>query len=227
MTAGLLPDFGAPTLQNIDASNMQPGQRLRGNNRQYVRFYKKKYMQPYATDVQINELNGATKVLKTGVREIEREFVEIITPGDKNTVDDFAEDFHKREHWREYEAFRQGKAAPLGQPIDDCSFISQPIATELKFFGVHTVEQLADASDILCQRVQDGYSMREYARAVCKCNVENKSLSQVNVLKAELEEAKRMISEMQAKMGIQSAPKVEEVSGPNRSPKKPKTIEVS
>lgn len=182
----VIPSFGAPTLEGFDTDNIQDGQRIRGTGRQYVRFYNKKYIQPYATKVKVNPATGATQVLEMGTREVEREFVEIVTPGDKNTVDDFAEDFHKREHWKHYKAFRDGRSAPIGTPIEQCSFINQSIATELLYLGVHTQEQMADASDELCNRVANGWELREFCRAVVKADMDNKSLGQVNALKLEM-----------------------------------------
>ena len=204
----IIPDFGAPTLQDFDTSNIQDGQRIKGlSNRQFVRFYNKKEVVPCALEVKINEKTGATKVLKTGTKEVIREMVNIVTPGDKNEVDDFAEDFHRREHWKAYKAFRDGTGAPIGKSIEECTYVSSSIATELRYLGCHTEEQLADGSDILCNQVANGFELREFARAMVKANLENKSLGQVNMLKSELLSAQAlsakqgsMIAELQAQM---------------------------
>ena len=197
----IIPSFGSPTLEGFDASNIQDGQRLKGDsNRQLVRFYKKKIVVMEADKVRINEKTGETKILSTKPVEYEKEFVEIVTPGDKNVIDDFAQDFHKREHFKHYKAFREGRSAPMGQSIDDCSFISPSVATELKYLGVHTVEQMAEAADILCNNIANGYEVREFARAFCKASLDNKSLGQVNALKGELEKSQTLIAQMQEQM---------------------------
>lgn len=192
---------GTSTVDGLDFANFQDGQRVGGSsNRQFVRFYRKIVPQVCAKEVSINPKTQEVRVLSSEVREIEREFVEIITPGDKNTVDDFAQDFHRREHFRQYKAFRDGRTAPIGTPVEECSFIPQPVATELKYLGIQTVEQLADASEIVCGRLPNGFDLREYARATVQANTDNKSLGQVNALKSELQKAQEMIANLQSQM---------------------------
>lgn len=202
----VIPTWGSPTLEGFDLDSMQDGQRIKGNARQFVRFYWKKFVQIYATKVKINEKTGSATVLETGTREVEKEMVEIITPGDKNIVDDFAADFHKREHWRHYKAFRDGQTAPIGTPIDECDFISPHIATELRYYGCHTVEQLADAGDVFVTNVPNGWELREYARQIVKVNEKNKDLSQVNVLKAQLEKSNEIIQAMEQRLKALETP---------------------
>lgn len=197
---GIIPNWGAETLQNFDTNNIQDGERLRGSNRQYVRFYKKKDFEIHADKVKINEKTGDTRVISTKAVEVEKEMVHVVTPGDKNVYDGEAQDFHKREFWRQYSAYRSGQTAPLGSSVDDANFISPQIATELKYHGCHTVEQLAEASDILCGNLPNGWELREFARQYCKVQNENKSLGQVNVLKAELESTKAMLASLQEQM---------------------------
>lgn len=195
-----IPSFGATTLEGFDTSNIRDGQRLRGSARQMVRFYKKKVVTVKATEVSVNEKTGSVKVLKSEPVEEEREFVQIVTPGDKNTVDDFVQEFHKREFWNQYVAFRNGKSAPLGMPIEECNFINANLVTELKYLGVHTAEQLADSSDDLCNQVANGWELREFARAICKANQTPQSDGRVTILKAELEKSQGVIAEMQKQM---------------------------
>lgn len=210
----VIPSWGAPTLEGFDLNSMQDGQRIKGSARQFVRFYFKKFLQIYATDVKINEKTGSTTVLKTGTREVEREMVEIITPGDKNIVDDFAADFHKREHWRQYKAFRDGESGPVGTPIDECEFVSPHIATELRYYGCHTLEQLADAGDVFVTNVPNGWELREYARQVVKVNEKNKDLSQVKVLQAQLEKSSEIIQAMEERLKALESPLVDASGDP-------------
>jgi hypothetical protein len=162
--------------------------------------------EPYAVEVRINEKTGATQVLKTAVREVEREMVHIVTPGDKNEVDDFAQDYHRREYWHHYKAFRDGKGIPLGTPVEECQYIAPTIATELKYLGVHTEEQLADAADLLVERLPDGYSLREFARTNCKVKADNKNAGSINLLKSEMlklqETIQAQAAQLEAMKGI-------------------------
>lgn len=227
----VVPSWDSPTLQGFDLDNVQDGQRIgglnRGIHRQFVRFYKKKFSEVYATKVKINEKTGTTTVLETDVRNVEKEMVHIITPGDKNIVDDVACEFHKREHWAEYKAFRDGRSAPLGTSLDECSFVSPHIATELRYHGCLTLEQLADASDLLCERVPDGFEIREFARAKVKADRDNQSLDQVNALKIELSKSREAMAEMQKQIeklsGLvtPSGEPIEAIKRRGRAPVKP------
>lgn len=195
--AKAIPSWGSPTLEGFDMNvDAQSGQRIKGSARQYVRFYLKKWAEVIAKKVKVNEKTGSTQVLETEIVNREREFVHVVTPGDKNDYDGPAEDFHKREFWAQYRAFRDGKGIPVGTSIDEVSFISTAIATELKYLGVHTLEQLADGSDLLCGQVADGWMLREYARAVVKAGQNNQNVEQVSLLKTDLQKAQETIMEM-------------------------------
>ena len=204
----VIPSWGAPTLEGFDLDQLQDGQRLKSSSRQYVRFYEKKELQIYATEAKINAITGSSTPTKHATREVTRLYVNIVTPGDKNTVDDYAEDFHKREHWREYKAFRDGRSAPLGKSIEECTYVAPNISTELKYHGVHTEEQLADSSDLLCGQIANGFELRDYARAVVKANSENGNLAQVNALRGELERSNALLAKMQEQIDALKKPDV-------------------
>lgn len=191
-----IPSWGAPTLEGFDTSQVVEGQRIKGSARQYVRFYNKRVTEVVATEVETNPRTGEVKVKKREPKDKVVEFVQIITPGDKNEVDQPAEDWHRREFWPQYKAFRDGKTAPIGMPIEEANFVSSNVTTELKYLGVHTVEQLADASDYLCNQVPNGWEMREFARAFAKAKMDDKAFAEVNALKAELANAQEMLAKM-------------------------------
>lgn len=195
----VIPSWDAPTLQGFDP-NIVPGERSRGASRQYVRFYKKTFIEVYAKKVKINEKTGTTQVLQTGSRPVEKEMVHIVTPGDKNEIDDVATTFHKRNFWQQYKAFRDGRTAPIGLNLDECNFISPGVVTELKYLGCHTAEQLADSSDDLCNQVPDGWMLREFAKQYCKTQTDNKQSEQVNLLRVELEKSREVITQMRQEM---------------------------
>lgn len=196
--------FGSPTLEDLDYGALEQGQRVggnpRGKHRQFVRFYKQKVNYPKVIDSRINQVTGEEVNQKYAINEVEKEFVHVITPGDKNETNDLAQDYHKRQYFLQYKAFREGKGVVLGTNLDDVDFLSGNIATELRILGVQTLEMFADSSDHLCNLIPSGWELREHARAICKMNTDNKSLDQVNVLKGELETSKQMIQEMQKQM---------------------------
>lgn len=238
----VIPSYGSPTLTGFDLNNVKDGQRVggsqNGSSRQFVRFYKKIVPEIWTTKAKINEKTGNSTPLETEVRNIEKTFVEIITPGDKNTVDDVAQTFHMHEHRKEYVAFREGKTGPIGMPLDEAKFISAAVAMELNIQKVFTVEQLADSSEALMQTIPDGFFLREAARSVVKANAAGKVSSEVVVLKSQLDASTKAMAAMQAQIdaitGSKGAPiitpgepAVEEVSyGIQDSPRLPRRNKV-
>lgn len=197
----MLPTFDSPTLEGLDGSNMRPGERVRGTSRQYVKFYTHKFQETYATDTRIDTKTGETKPIKFGTREVTREMVHIVTPGDKNEYDGEATPWHKNEFWNQYTAFRQGRVAPLGTPISEFSqFINPHLEMELKYLGCHTIEQLADASDALCNQIPSGWELREHAKALCKTKLENDGKGEMLALKTQLEDSNKLIADMREEM---------------------------
>ncbi len=189
--------FGAKTLEDLDYASAVPGERVRGKNRQFVRFFHKTENEIYAKEFVQNEKTGSTKVLSTATRPVTKEWVEIITPGDKNTVETIAEDFHKREHMKEYRAFREGRTAPVGKSLDECSYIQGPIATELRIQGVHTEEQLADAPDTVMMRIPNGEGIRMFAKEAQKAKLANEQNPALQALQAQLVEAMEKIKALE------------------------------
>lgn len=197
-----IPNFdGAPTLQGFDGVNpqfLQEGVPIKTSSRQYVKFYLRKVPVVKSTKVRINEKTGQVKILKTEVQHVEKEFVTIVTPGDKNVYDNVATEVHKREFWPQYQAFRDGKVAPIGKDLDECEYIPASVVTEMKYMKCFTEEQLADASDNFCDRVPDGHVYREFARAMCLAN--KKLDPEVSALKNELANANQIVLETRQKM---------------------------
>lgn len=209
-----------PSLQGLDFSNLQMGEPVRGKARMMVRFYWKNEPEIYATEVKINPKTGATTVLKSDIRTVKREMVEIVIPGEKNIVDDRVSQYHREEFYPQYKAFREGKSAPTGTPIEQVEFLEgvPAIALELKVKGCQTLEQLAAASDFLCGQIADGFLYREFAKTAVKAQSSNKNLAQVNALKSELDEVKKQLSQL---LNAQGKPfeQEEEVESEDEAPR--------
>jgi hypothetical protein len=81
----------------------------------------------------------------------EREFVEILIPGDRRSiVREPVNDEHKARWPREYAAFKDGRELPLeGTPLANWpnSAINRARVEELAYFNIRTVEHLAAVSD--------------------------------------------------------------------------------
>lgn len=227
-----LPDFGSPTLQGLDVSNVQVGKRIGGvPGRQFVRFYKRVVPTCVTIEAKINEKTGSSIPVKTVVENREREFVEIVTPGEKNIVDDEVQEYHKRQFPREYIAFREGKGAPRGTPIDQLSYVPAGVVMELLIHKVQVEEQLANASDLLCGLIPDGFQLREFARASLAAREGSEVKSDVVVLKTQNDHLMKQLAAMQEQiqqLSNKSVAAVEEAKQPvselgiQASPKPPR-----
>lgn len=97
----------------------------------------------------------------------EREFVEIIIPGDRRSrANEPVNDEHKARWPREYEAFRAGREVPLeGTPLANWPRVTRARVEELAYFNIRTVEQLAGVNDAQVQQMGMGTRTdREVAR---------------------------------------------------------------
>lgn len=193
-----IPNFGAPTLDGLQFEPTQNAGvlQLKGTGRQMVKFYTKEFYDMFAT-----EKAGAEAKAK-GIKDpvvpvyIKKEMVHIVTPGDKTEYDGPAEDYHKRAYFQQYSRFKEGKGMNLGTPLADAEFLHGPEITELAYHQVHTIEQLADAGDLLCETMPRGYDIREHARAWCKITHGNQLQNATKRLSADLNEARKIIIEM-------------------------------
>jgi len=198
----IIPSWDSPTLQGFDTSNIdvENSQRIGGSNkRQYVRFYKRLVPEVRNLKAKLND-DGTVKAKGTEVVQVEKLFVNIVTPGDKNTYDDIATEWHKREFYQHYKSFQDGRTVPLGKDLDECEYVSPSIVMELKYRNCHTEEQLADASDIMVEGIADGWQLREMARAMCIHSRNTASEGRVKALSVELDTAKSQMLFMQQQM---------------------------
>jgi len=176
-------DLNAPTLTGFDVSNAQPGVRIGGDkNRQMVRFYRKEFLEPVTIEAKVDPKTGTSVPLKVEMRKVEREMVEIITPGDTNKFNDRAEDWHRRTFYAQWQNYKSGKGVPLGTDLDNISWIPQSVVLELKYRGCHTLEQLADCSDLLLSTFADGAHLRDLARMQVKADQDNAQSGRIQAL---------------------------------------------
>lgn len=199
-----IEEFGSPILSGIDISGGRAGQRLVTKGGQYVRFYNKTVTEFKASKVNV-KVSAATGAQTETPSEfvpvpVTKEWVHIVTPGDKNEIDTIAELDHKREFPIQYRAFREGRTAPIGMPLDKAPFIPAHIVTELNINKVFTVEQLAELPEYMCGTIPEGYQLREYARAAVKANQSNEVSAQVLTLQHELKQRDIREQELRSNM---------------------------
>ncbi len=97
----------------------------------------------------------------------ETEHIRIVIPGDKdNVVMQHATDLHRRKYPEAYKAFKNSEhTTRQGTPLEEWSPMTKSQVKEAKHFEVHTVEQLAGASDDAMQRMGMGFlALRQKAQ---------------------------------------------------------------
>jgi len=199
MDVGLLPHYDAPTLQGLNLEAGQDGLQVKQSNRQSVRFYTKQDLELCAV------LNPeGTKVARYEPIPVSKLMVRIETPGDKNIFDDVANEYHKREYKRYYYAFKDGKGAPVGHALEDCDYIQPVMVTELKYEGIHTMEQLADAPDNVLDRLPLGRPYQHYAQQWCQINSPTGVQAVAKKLTSDLSSAKSEIESLREQFQKQS-----------------------
>ena len=99
----------------------------------------------------------------------DREFVDIIIPGDRRALAHEPVNEDHRSRWpREYEAFKVGRETPVeGTPLSEwpSARMNRSRVEELAYFNIRTVEQLAGVNDAQLQNLGMGSrTEREAAR---------------------------------------------------------------
>lgn len=194
-----IPNFDNPALSNMQfESTGMPGvfELKKNAGGQNVTFYTKEFYNKYKTEQakQAAEAKGETGPIVPVYDK--REMVKIENPGDTNKYDSFAEDDHKRNYFDIYKNFRDGKGALRGTPLAEAEFIHQVELVELNYRGVFTIEQLAQAPDILCDQIPFCYDRREAAKAWCKFTHGAQLINATKKLSADLSEALATITKL-------------------------------
>jgi hypothetical protein len=97
----------------------------------------------------------------------EVEFIRIIIPGDTKTIIDTKVNPEYRHRFADkYERFQKGLAqAQSGTPLEVWPQMTVGQVAELKAMHISTVEQLADLSDVLAQKIMGSHQLRQKAQA--------------------------------------------------------------
>jgi len=131
------------------------------------------------------------------------EFVRIIAPGDRDMVDRPVWDGDRRRFAARYAKFKEcGENATVGTPLSAWPTISAAQIEELKFFSVHTVEQLADMPDGNAQKIGPLSDLRAKARLFLEAAKSNAPMerlqSELKKRDAEAENMRERMKQMEA-----------------------------
>ena len=193
--------FGSPLLSDVafndDGSLKQSG-------KQNIKFYTKKRLSFRARK---DEDGNLLIDPKTGIpaKEAFEEMVEMCrveTKGDTNIIDDIADELRKRQFYRQYKFFREGKV-PDGNPIEDFDFLQGSTLMELHMLGIHVIQQVATMSDLECDRLKDqsGYEIRDIAAQWVRINSPQGQAGKASKLELEVAKLKRELEDMRAAGG--------------------------
>lgn len=200
--------FDSPLLADVQFN--QDGS-LKQSGKQNVKFYPKKRLS-FRAKPKLNEDGTQArdkdgKLLfeidpKTGIpfKEAFEEVVEMVrveTKGDTNIKDDVADNFIKRQFYRQYKFFREGKL-PDGNPIEDFDFLQPSTIMELHMLGIHVLQQVAEMSDLVCEQLKDqpGFEIRDIAAQWIRINSPQGQALKATQLEAENAKLKRELADL-------------------------------
>lgn len=142
----------------------------------------------------------------------EVEYVRIIIPGDNNTVIDNPVNQEYRIRFAEkYERFKKGLSqSSSGTPLEMWPQMTVGLVAELKAMQIFTVEQLAELSDSLAQRIMGSHELRRRAQVFldsAKGEAVNTKMAselekrdvEINALKSQLEQLIKMTGQKTTK----------------------------
>jgi hypothetical protein len=211
--------FGSPVLADVAFNDDGT---LKNSGKQNVKFYNKKRL---AFKAKRDESGTLIIDPKTGIPAKEAfeevvEFIRVETKGDTNIIDDVATDFHKRQFYRQYKFFREGKI-PDGNPIEDFDFLQPSTVMELHMLGIHVLQQAAEMTELECDQLKDqsGYEVRDLAAQWIRINSPQGQASKASKLELENAKLRRELEDARASKGARfSSPvaemAIEEVSEP-------------
>lgn len=215
--------FESPLLADVEINSDGT---LKQSGKQNVRFYNKKRLTFKARPLWVKQDDGSIahdakgkpiqardekgKLLfdidpKTGIpyKDAFEEIVEMVrveTKGDTNIKEDVADAFIKRQFNRQYKYFRSGKI-PDGHSIEDFEFLQPQTITELHMFGIHTLEQVAEMSDVDCEQIKDqsGWEIRDIAQQWLRINSPQGQAGKLDRVELENARLKRELADLKAK----------------------------
>lgn len=126
------------------------------------------------------------------------EFVQMLTPGDRDVYFQPATEQDKRRFPKQYEAFRAGRAQEvIGTPLALLPGVTGSLLEEFAYFKIKTVEGLAELSDAVAVRLPGSQEWKRKARAFVQAAKENAPVAKVQ---AELEQRDAKIKALEQQL---------------------------
>jgi hypothetical protein len=161
--------------------------RFAGDAKLFVQFFRKPVLQP-----GLSQQEGRAIYKET-------DYIRIMVPGDKLSVIERPVDaIDARRFADKYEKWKAGAGnAVEGTPLSSLPKMTPSKVEEYKFFGLHTVEQLADANDNLGQKFFGFQEDKRAAKAFIELAKGNAPIEKMN---EELKARDSKIEELQAQI---------------------------
>ena len=182
-TATLLPT----DWNRVQDPMFEQDQRFAADNKLYVQYYSRPILHGPESD-------AAGRPIYHDV-----DCIRIMVPGDKlSIIDRIASPDDKQrfaDHYSKYQAGQQTQM--VGTPLEHVPWMSRSKVEEYKYFGIHSVEQLANASDSVGQRFPGFYTDRDKAL---------KYLDDATGTNTRIQDLERQLALMQSKLMSMQAP---------------------
>jgi len=170
-----------------DSAVMEEQPRHALDSKLYVTFYVKAVKNNFKSDQENRPIYD------------EVDFVRIIIPGDTKSIIDTKVTMEHRQRFADrYERFKKNQAqAVSGTPLEVWPQMTVGQVAELKAMHIHTVEQLAELSDVLSQKIMGSHALRQKAAAFLAASSDTAAS---NKLAVELEKRDSEIEMLKAQM---------------------------
>ncbi|MCA1807636.1 MAG: hypothetical protein LC687_07295, partial [Actinobacteria bacterium] len=133
----------------------------------------------------------------------ETDYIQIMQPGNKDSIVERparpADKQRFSKHWAAYES-RVGAPTMEGTPLEEWPAISRSQVEELKFFNVHTLEQLVGMSDSNAQGIMGVNLLKERAQKFLEMAEASAAAEQLVAQQEENERLQGLIEELSAKV---------------------------
>ncbi len=183
-----VPQVEAPTDWGSVMDPVEEGDaRYSLDSRLLVQFYVRPVLQGRESDLQ------GRPIFK------DCEFVRILIPGDKlNTIDRLASQDDKSRFATQYAKFKAGQGQEVvGTPLEAVPWMTRSKVEEYRYFGIRSVEQLADASDEVGQKFQGFQADKRRAKNFLEASTGTS---------ARVSELEKMVEELKAKLEVGDKP---------------------
>lgn len=124
-----------------------------------------------------------------------------VVPGDStNIIEKVAKEFDQLQYPQQWAAYKRSESEQLtGTPLSQWQSITRSQAKEANYFEIRTVEQLADLSDISCQKLGMGFSdLRAKAQKFLGLAGEDARDAETAELRKEIEQMKMALQSIES-----------------------------